>query len=311
MLGGFVMKRLLDCSASDFPNMNGQDLKQSIRASEGRVLLSETVSSVTPLYPDVTNAEVAAAFGADLLLLNVFDVFHPMVKGFECDDERLVVQKVKKLTGRPVGLNLEPVDVDAEEVEKLTDISPGRLATEETLKEAKNLGFDFVCLTGNPKTGVTNAEITEAIKKTRAVFGKEGLIIAGKMHGAGVADEVGSDIISQSDLTKFIDAGADVILMPAPGTVPGMTLNVIESYVRYVHDRGALVMLTIGTSQEGADEETIRKIAFNSKMAGADIHHIGDAGYFGMAIPENIMTYSLTIRGRRHTYVRMAKSVMR
>src|SRR5699024_11546827 len=97
------------------------------------------------------------------------------------------------------------------------------------------------------------------------------------------------------------DVGADVILIPAPGTVPGMTLGVVESYVRYVHSRGALVMLTIGTSQEGADEETIRKIAFNSKMAGADIHHIGDAGYFGIAIPENIMTYSLAIRGRRHT----------
>src|SRR5699024_2307656 len=265
------MKRLLDCSASDFQKMSGQDLKQSIRASEGRVLLSETIASVVPLYPDVTNAEVAASFGADLLLLNVFDVFHPMVKGFECDDEQLVVQKVKELTGRPVGLNLEPVDVDAEEIEKLAEISPGRLATEEALEKAKNLGFDFVCLTGNPKTGVTNAEITTAIEKTRAIFGEEGLIIAGKMHGAGVAGEAGSEIISQSDLAKFIDVGADVILIPAPGTVPGMTLEVVESYVRYVHSRGALVMLTIGTSQEGADEETIRKIAFNSKMAGADI----------------------------------------
>ncbi len=52
-------------------------------------------------------------------------------------------------------------------------------------------------------------------------------------------------------------------------------------------------MLTIGTSQEGADESTIRQIALAAKMAGADIHHIGDAGFYGIAVPENIMAYSI------------------
>lgn len=70
-------------------------------------------------------------------------------------------------------------------------------------------------------------------------------------------------------------------------------------------------MLTIGTSQEGADEGTIRQIALASKMAGADLYHIGDAGYHGIAIPENIMTYSIAIRGKRHTYIRMARSPLR
>lgn len=70
-------------------------------------------------------------------------------------------------------------------------------------------------------------------------------------------------------------------------------------------------MLTIGTSQEGADEHTIRQIALASKMAGADMHHIGDAGYHGIAVPENIMAYSIAIRGKRHTYIRMARSPLR
>jgi len=48
-----------------------------------------------------------------------------------------------------------------------------------------------------------------------------------------------------------------------------------------------------------------------SKMAGADIHHIGDTGYAGLALPENIFTYSVAIRGVRHTYSRMARSVNR
>lgn len=305
------MKRLLDCTASDFQKMNGQDLKQSIQACEGRVMLSETMTSVAPLYPSVTNAELASAFGADLLLLNLFDVFNPAVEGVECDQNESVIQKVKELTGRPVGLNLEPVDLHAEQIEKLDTVSKGRLATEESLREARKLGFDFICLTGNPKTGVTNNETVVAIQKAREVFGEEGLIIAGKMHGAGVTNETGSGIISEDALSSFIEAGADVILMPAPGTVPGITLDTVQNYVQFVHSKGALAMLTIGTSQEGADEATIRQIALNSKMAGADIYHIGDTGFYGIAVPENIMTYSIAIRGRRHTYVRMAASVKR
>lgn len=81
--------------------------------------------------------------------------------------------------------------------------------------------------------------------------------------------------------------------------------------VDIVHEKGALAILTTGTSQEGADEGTIKQIALNSKMAGADLFHIGDAGAAGMTIPENITTYSIVVRGKRHTYVRMASSILR
>ena len=47
------------------------------------------------------------------------------------------------------------------------------------------------------------------------------------------------------------------------------------------------------------------------KMAGTDIHHLGDSGYGGMALPENIQAYSIAVRGIRHTYRRMAGSVNR
>ena len=305
------MKRLLDCTASDFRCMNGKQLKQSIKASEGRVIVSEIIGAFTSLYPSVTNAEIAAAFGADLLLLNFFDVFVPYFNGLDMNEPNQIVKRLKELTGRPIGVNLEPVDPNAKQLEDLTSLSKGRLATDESLQEAKKLGFDFVCLTGNPKTGVTNDEIAKAIEKARYVFGDDGLIIAGKMHGAGVANEIGAGIVSEEVMERFISAGADVILMPAPGTVPGVTLEKTEKLVGFAHEKGALVMLTIGTSQEGADEHTIRQIALTSKMAGADLYHIGDAGYHGIAIPENIMTYSIAIRGKRHTYVRMASSPLR
>jgi hypothetical protein len=305
------VKRLLDCSASDFRCMNGKELKQSIQAAEGRTIVAEVIGSVAPLYPEVTNAELAAAFGADLLLLNMFDVFYPLVNGLDVHEPGQAVKRLKQLTGRPIGVNLEPVDPNAKQLESLASLPKGRMAIEESLQKAKHLGFDFVCLTGNPKTGVTNDEIIRAIETARAVIGEEGLIIAGKMHGAGVAGETGSGIISEDVVLRFVQAGADVVLMPAPGTVPGVTLEKTAQLVRAAHEHGALVMLTIGTSQEGADEDTIRQIALASKMAGADLYHIGDAGYHGIAIPENIMTYSIAIRGKRHTYIRMARSPLR
>ncbi|TCS83263.1 haloacid dehalogenase-like hydrolase [Tepidibacillus fermentans] len=305
------MKRLLDCTASDFKKMKGQDLKQAIKASEGRVIVSEVIGTVQPLYPSVTNVEIAAAFGADMILLNLFNVFRPSIQGFAVDNPSAIIQKLKELIGRPVGLNLEPVDPKAKQLEQLIELPEGRIASEKTLLEAKHLGFDFVCLTGNPKTGVTNLEIKKAIETARHVFGKDGLIIAGKMHGAGVEGETGEEIVKEEDIQGFIEAGADIILLPSPGTVPGITIESSQRLIRFIHKNGALALLTIGTSQEGADEATIRQIALNSKMAGADLYHIGDAGYAGIAIPENIMNYSIAVRGKRHTYVRMASSVLR
>jgi hypothetical protein len=70
-------------------------------------------------------------------------------------------------------------------------------------------------------------------------------------------------------------------------------------------------MTAIGTSQEGTDEETIKQIALMCKQTGTDIHHIGDSGHPGIAAPKNIMAYSISIRGIRHTYHRMAASARR
>lgn len=45
-------------------------------------------------------------------------------------------------------------------------------------------------------------------------------------------------------------------------------------------------------------------------MASADIHHIGDAAIGGMNA-ENLMHYSEVIREKRHTILRMARSIYR
>lgn len=297
------MKRLLSCTASDIKKMTSQELKQSIIASEGRTILSENIASIQPLLDKVTNAELAAAFGADLILLNVFDCFNPIINGLPQTDNP--IKLLKEYTGRPIGINLEPVDLNAKMMEDLLVISKGRIACEETFKCANKMGVDFICLTGNPQTGVTNAEIENAIILAKKYF--NGLIIAGKMHASGVDEP----IVDLNVIKKFIDNGADIILLPAVGTIPGFQESQLYEAVKLIKSNGALSMSTIGTSQESADASTIREFALSSKRAGIDIQHIGDGSFSGIAIPENIMTMSIAIRGKRHTYNKMAQSIMR
>lgn len=293
-------KRLLSCFTSDFNKMSGQDLKNAIKASEGRTVLSENVAGRRSVTGDVTNSELARAFGADLILLNGLDVFNPYIDALPESDEP--IKLVKKLTGRPVGINLEPVDLNANMMEEIEIISEGRICSEATLKKIEEMGVDFVCLTGNPGTGVTNHQISEGIKLAKKYF--SGMIIAGKMHSSGVDEPVANfDVVKD-----FIESGADVIMLPAVGTVPGFTQGEMEKAVKYIKENGALSMSAIGTSQESSTKETIRQIAIMNKIAGVDIQHIGDAGYAGVANFENILELSIAIRGVRHTIRMIAAS---
>lgn len=284
--------------------MTAAELKQSIKASEGRVILSENVAGREPYIGDITNAEIARSFGADLILLNGVDVLAPQIAGLE-NEEGSFVEALHRLVGRPIGVNLEPVDNSANMAEERLVISTGRQANLETIQEIERLGLDFVCLTGNPGTGVTNEQIQKTIQLTKEHF--SGLIIAGKMHGAGVDEPV-----SDADVVKgFIDSGADIILVPAVGTVPGFDDEELKKIVKSAHQHGALVLSAIGTSQESSDEDTVKQIAIRNKVCGVDIQHIGDAGYAGLAPVENIFAMSKAIRGIRHTVSMVARSINR
>ncbi|MBO0476004.1 haloacid dehalogenase-like hydrolase [Vagococcus sp. DIV0080] len=301
-----MVKRFLSANASDILSMNAQELKQSIKASEGRIICSEVIGNMQPIIGDITNAEVAVSYGADLILMNGFDCYHPHINGLTDVPAEELVTTVRDYTGRPIGINLEPVDNTADLLEQRIEIPKGRACSAETLSLAENLGLDFICLTGNPGTGVTNKSIVEAIKLAKIHF--SGLVIAGKMHGAGVSEPV----VSLEVIKQFVEAGADVILMPAVGSIPGFTDEELISGVRYAKEHGALTMSAIGTSQESADQETVKQIALRNKIAGVDIQHIGDGGYAaGVATLENIYAMSVAIRGLRHTMSRVSRSAKR
>ena len=283
-----MAKRLLDCTSSDIAGMTGKELAEAIAGSEGRVLVCETIGAVQPMLGDVTNAEFAAAMGADMLILNLFDVNHPVINGLPDTAPEDTIREVKRLTGRAVGINLEPLEegiestVDTNSEWKLTS---GRAGTLENAERAVAMGVDFIVLTGNPGVGVTNQAIVRTLREYRERFGDQILLIAGKMHAAGILSESGENIITEEDVRAFA--------------------------VSCAHSLGKLTLTAIGTSQEGADASTIREIALMCKMTGTDLHHLGDSGYVGMALPENILEYGKVIRGVRHTYHRMASSINR
>ncbi len=311
-----MVKRLLDANPSDFLSMSAPELIESIRLSEGRVVAAEVVASAPPLLDKVSNVELAAAMGADLILLNMYDVTAPQVTGFPDQVQKenrlpvwgkmswgwgVTLRHVKEWVGRPVGLNLEPI----EHIEAID--TNGRLALPENARAAIEQGADFLVLTGNPYTRVTMDGISHALGRIRREVGDSVMILAGKMHAAGAS----GPLITPEDIAALADQGANGVVLPVPGTVPGMTVDLIRSFVEQAHRYGLLVMNTVGTSQEGASVATIEQLALMSKMTGADIHHLGDAGTVGIAVPENILAWSMALRGRRHTWHRMAASLRR
>ena len=298
------MKRLISANPSEILEMNAEELKQSILASEGRVVLSENVATRETFVGDITNSEIARAFGADMILLNCVDVFEPKIYALDSSGDD-VIHHLHQLVACPMGVTLEPIDPSAKMLEETQEIVAGRVANRDTFKRIEELGFDFVCLTGNPGTGVSNQEIIKAVQSAKENF--SGLIIAGKMHGAGVKEPVADISVAE----QLLEAGADVILVPAVGTVPSFNDEELRAVVDLVHSKGGLVLSAIGTSQETSDTETIREIALRNKICGVDIQHIGDAGYGGLATVDNIYALSKAIRGVRHTVSRLARSVNR
>lgn len=305
-------KRLLNYEASDFLTVAPLELKQAILASEGRTIMAENVpGEEQPFLGDtVTNAEIERAAGADLIMFNAIDLFDPVVRGVPKNiPVKKHIQWVKKAIGRSIGVNLEPVDSDVEMNQERDEISTGRLATKETFEEANKLGFDFITLTGNPGMGVTNNAIQTSLVEAKKYF--NGLVIAGKMHGAGVSEEVMSLEIAKS----FVEQGVDILLVPAPYTIPRFQekdLREITDYVfEYNKDKNisekVLVMTANGTSQDSSDIETIKKIGLASKAGGADLQHIGDS-FRGICLPENIFALGQAIRGYRHQVIMLSRS---
>lgn len=283
------MKRILSCYASDFRGLqSGIELKQAIADSEGRTVMAEVVAGGMPFYGGVSNAELLASFSADMLLLKGFDVLNPTINGIPDDSEHCVAT-LKKLTGRLIGINLEA---------SADSTSDGLHVNEQAVQALIALEPDFVCITGYKSSAMTNEVFSRSLVQVRAAY--SGLIIANRVEHP-----------DNLDISSFIANGADVVMMPAPGSLPGVTEANLAQAVQTAQYQGALALATISTSQEGADQDTVKAIALSAKRAGCDMQNMGDANANGICDVESLLALSIAIRGRRHTYVRMAASINR
>lgn len=288
--------RILDLDRERLAALRGRELTASVAAAEGRTMVAEVFAdraALIPLpgMPGVHNAELVASFGADIVVLNLIER--------AWDGERLDLPGLGTFTsiadlaayiGRPVGINLEPGDVP--EI---------RRAKPEYAKRLIDMGAAMLCLTANPGTGGSYEGLARVTDELRAGLGDDVALWSGKMHHAGHPERVTVD-----RLTSLVDAGADGVVLPLPGTLPGVTKELAAEAVAAVQDAGAVVMGAIGTSQEGSHANVVPQLALTAKEVGIDAHHFGDSFLPGMCDPEVMYDYSVAIRGRRHTWNRMA-----
>ncbi|MFI7316173.1 hypothetical protein [Streptomyces venezuelae] len=288
--------RILDLDRERLAALRGRALTASVAAAEGRTMVAEVFADraaliPVPGMPGVHNAELVAAFGADIVVLNLIER--------AWDGERLTLPGLgtfSSLTdlaayiGRPVGINLEPGDVP--EI---------RRAKPEYAKRLIDMGAAMLCLTANPGTGGSYEGLARVTEELRAGLGDDAALWSGKMHHAGHPERV-----TVERLTSLVDAGADGVVLPLPGTLPGVTKELAAEAVAAVQDAGAVVMGAIGTSQEGSHANVVPQLALTAKEVGIDAHHFGDSFLPGMCDPEVMYDYSVAIRGRRHTWNRMA-----
>lgn len=93
------MKRLLDCNTSDLKLMNKQEKLDAILASEGRIVIQEiSLFGRMQVLDGVTDVGVVCTFGADMILLNVFDAYHPYISSIKVENPNNVIRTLKKYT---------------------------------------------------------------------------------------------------------------------------------------------------------------------------------------------------------------------
>lgn len=302
--------RLISASKSDFEKMSPMDLKESIFKSEGRVVMGQhLLFAGSGLVRGVTNTELMFAFGADMVMLNTFDLDDLDNNPGLCG---LTLRQLKQHCNRPIGIYLGCPKAGFEDGgKKAIYRREGMLATDEHILKAVELGADFIVLGGNPGSGTSIEDVISATRRAKQLCGDKIFLFAGKWED-GIVEKVLGDPLASRDakeiIKELIDAGADCIDLPAPGSRHGISVDMIRELVEYTHryKPGTLAMTFLNSSVECADPDTIRLIALKMKETGADIHAIGDGGFGGCTSPENIYQLSISLKGKQYTYFRMA-----
>jgi hypothetical protein len=301
------MKRILDATASDFTKMSASDLARSILETEGRTVSAEVICFYEPPTENVTHAEICAAFGADIITLDHYDPDHPVIKGLDKEglSNEALLKELKHLLGLPIAVNMAITSQHENGSLYSRRYSPERFA------KNVNQGSDIVFLYGDPKSGSTLDDLVAAVKTSKVEFGDLVLLVGvPNVYFPAPVDNPTVAYYKEAH-EKLLEAGAESIGLVMPGSKQGWRLDETAELVDHIHSYHGLVWLIMTGSVEGSPVENIHQMALNAKMIGGDVYRLDEAGLSGMPLPENIFEFSLTVKGKRHTYRRMALSPLR
>lgn len=330
-----MRKRLLSCTPKEMLQLNREELIDAIRMSEGRTVWALARCRGPNLVQYVTNAEVCAAFGADIVGLNVYNPENPIFPGLPSknpkDDEPFrevqiqvgrgwTIREIRELIGRPVGtwLLVEPgyggnnIDTGFADV-KANNVAGNVVYSKEMLELLKSQGPDIIGVGG---WGYPE-DVVNVVREAKSIIGDAVVLESGVPHGPGLiwakdAPRNLRDLMTPEFAKALVEAGADIVQIPAAGSLPGFTMDYVTSLIDTIHEAGGLASVGIHNSQEGTDTDTIKRIAIDNKTCGADIFVLGDAGINeNMPLPETLMALCIAVKGVRHTYRRMCQSVLR
>lgn len=302
--------RLINASKTEIEKMTPMELKESILKSEGRVIMGQhLLFAGEGTVRGITNTELMFAFGADMVMLNTLDLDHLDQNPGLCG---LSISDLKERCHRPIGVYLGcPKKGFDDGGKKALYRREGMLATREHVEKALALGADFIVLGGNPGSGTSLEDVIAATKMAKEIGKDQIFLFAGKWED-GINEKVLGDPLANYDakeiIQQLIDAGADCIDLPAPGTRAGITVEAIRELTEFIHRYrpGTLAMSFLNSSVECADVDTIREIALMMKQTGVDIYAIGDGGFGGCSWPENLYQLSVSVKGKPYTWFRMA-----
>lgn len=301
-------KRLMGCTPQELLSLSPDELFEALKGSEGRCVYACARCKGPNLVQGVTNAEVCASMGADLVKLCYYDPYDPYFPGLPSkdpkDDEAYAnvqlplgrgwtAREIRSLIGRPVSVEMF--------VEQ---------ASEERMDKMISEGFDIICIYGFEYDEDFLPKISRLAEKCKG----KALVEAGILHGPKLKEVPThmKDLQTAEFAAKAVKAGANLFQVPAVGTLPGFNEAYVTNLIEAIHEAGGLAITGIHSSMEGSKTDLIHRIAVDNKICGADIQMIGDAGINeNMADPELIMELSIAMKGKRHTYRRMCVSLNR
>jgi len=317
--------RLLTATPQAILDYSPKQLSRAIAMSEGRTVVAVARVRGPNACDGVSNMELCAGFGADVIALGLYNPYQPYFPGLpnlqEDPTEDAILAKVqadlgrgwslsqvRKLIGRPIAAAMYGTeDSFPEQMEASFVRLPGSVATARLLVDQ---GVDIVQLMD---WLAPPDDVADLISDIRQEVGDHALVSFARPNGWGLFGYVAErPFFDLTEIELYVKAGAQIIEVPAVSTFPGGTISLVGSWAHQIHSMGALCNMWIASSQEGADAATIRAIALASRQAGADMMTISDV-WLNESVPdpENILALGLALRGRRHTYRRMAISPLR